>query len=71
MQSLKVLCRRVKEEMHLQENTLFELYHRVKVTENVVQYHLHYVTYAPVKLKLLHQTVKKDMHLQENTLFDL
>ena len=52
MQSLKVLCRRVKEGMHLQENTLFDLDNRVKVTENVVQYHLHYVTCVPVKFEV-------------------
>ena len=37
----------VKEKMHLQENTLFDLDLRVKVTGNVAQCPLHYVSYAP------------------------
>ena len=48
LQRLKVLCRRVKE-MYLQENILFDLELRVKITGNVAQYSLHHVTYAPVK----------------------
>ena len=39
----------VKEKMHLQENTLFDL--RVKVTHNVAHCPLHYVTYAPTKFE--------------------
>ena len=50
LQSLKVLCRRVKEEMHLQKNTLLDLDIRVKFTGNV--YSLHHVTYATVKLEV-------------------
>ena len=38
------------EEMHLQENTLFDL--EVKVTQNVAQYPLHYVTYAVFKFEV-------------------
>ena len=38
--------------MHLQENTLFDLDIRVKVTGNVFQYPLHYVTYAPEKFEV-------------------
>ena len=71
----------VKEKMHLQENTLFDL--GVKITQNVVaQYPRHHVTYATAKFDvatshgkgermLLHPTVKEKIHLQENTLFDL
>ena len=44
---------------------------RVKVTENVIQYPLHYVTYAPVKFEVNTSNDKEDMHLQEKTLFDL
>ena len=33
--------------MHLQESTLLDL--DIKVTRNVAQYPLHYVTYAPAK----------------------
>ena len=38
--------------MHIQENTLFDLDIRVKVTGNVAQYPLHYVTYVPVKFEV-------------------
>ena len=36
-------------EMHLQENTLFDLDPKVKVAQNVAQYSQHHVTYAPAK----------------------
>ena len=36
--------------MHLLENTFFDLDLRAKVTQNVAQYLLHHVTYAPTKL---------------------
>ena len=49
LQNLKLLCPKVKEEMHLQENTLYDLDIGVKVTHNVVQYLLHHVTYASAK----------------------
>ena len=39
----------VKEEMHLQENTLYDLDLVVKVTQNVVQCPPNHMTYAPVK----------------------
>ena len=38
--------------MHLQENTLFDLDLGVKVTQNVAQYPLHHVTYAPAKFEV-------------------
>ena len=37
-------------EMHLQENTLFDL-DLVKVTQNVAQYPLHHVTYSALKFE--------------------
>ena len=40
----------VKEKMHLQENTLFDL--GVKVTQNIAQYPVRYVTYAPAKFDI-------------------
>ena len=45
------ICPMVKEEMHLQENTLYDLDPdlEVKVTQNVVQYPPNYMTYAPAK----------------------
>ena len=49
----------------------YNLYLGVKVTQNVAQYLLHNVTYAPVSLKLICPMVKEEMHLQENTLYDL
>ena len=42
----------VKEKLHLQENTLFELDLGVKVTQNVAQCPLHHVTYAPTEFKV-------------------
>ena len=35
-----------------QENTLFDLNIRVKITGNVFQFPLHLVTYAPVKFEV-------------------
>ena len=54
LQSLKLLRPKV-EEMHLKENTVFDLGIKVvfdlgvKVTENIAQYLLHHVTYAAPK----------------------
>ena len=45
----------VKEEMHLQENTLSDLDPKVKgvkVRPNVAQYSRHHVTYAPAKFDI-------------------
>ena len=50
LQSLKLLCPTVKEEMHLQENTLYDL----------AQYSPHHVIYAPAKFE-----VAKSNHLGE------
>ena len=38
--------------MHLQENTVFDLDLGVKVTQDVAQYPLHYVTYVPAKCEV-------------------
>ena len=38
--------------MHLQENTLYDLDLVVKVTQNVVQYPLIHMTYAPAKFEV-------------------
>ena len=51
-QSLILLHPTVKEKMHLQENTLFDLDLWVKVARNVVQCHLHHVTYAPTEFEV-------------------
>ena len=37
--------------MHLQENTLYDLDLVVKVTQNVVQYPVNHMTYAPAKFE--------------------
>ena len=42
----------VKEKMHLQENTLFDLDLGVKVTQNVAQWPLHHVTYSATKFEV-------------------
>ena len=49
--SLKLLRPVVKEEMHLQENTLYGLDLVVKVTQNVVQYPPNHMTYVPAKFE--------------------
>ena len=46
MHSLKLLCPRIYEKMHLQENTSRTL------TQNVARYPLHHVTYAPTKFEV-------------------
>ena len=42
----------VKEEMHLQEITLFDLDLGFKVTQNVAQYPLHHVTWLRPKFEV-------------------
>ena len=53
-------------------NKTFELDYGFKVIQNVAQYPLHHVTYAPVNYEAatVNLTVRK-IHLQVNTLFDL
>ena len=51
-QSLILLHPTVKENMHLQENTLYDLDLWVKVTQNVAQCPLHHVTYAPTEFEV-------------------
>ena len=51
-QSLMMLLSMVKEKMHLQENTLFDLDLGFKVTQNVAQFPQHHVTYAPAKFDI-------------------
>ena len=52
LQGLKLPRPTVKEEMHLQEITLFNLDLGVKVTQNVAQYSLHHVTCSPAKFEV-------------------
>ena len=51
-QSLILLHRMVKEKMHIQENTLFDLDIGVKVTRNIAQCPLHHVTYASTEFEV-------------------
>ena len=48
--SLKLL--RLTEEMHLQENSFFDLDPKVKVAWSVTQYPLHHVTYSGTKFEI-------------------
>ena len=52
LQSLKLLRQKLKEEKHLQENSIFDLDLGVKVTQNVAQYPLHYVTFSATKFEV-------------------
>ena len=47
-----ILLHYMVKKMHLQENTLFDLDLRVKVTRNVAQCPLHHVTYAPTEFEV-------------------
>ena len=52
--------------MHLQVNTLFDLELDIKVTQNIFQYPLHHVAYAPTKFEvaMYNTEFKRQMHLQ-------
>ena len=52
LSSLELICPMVKEEMHLQENTLYDLDRVVKVTQKVVQYPPNHMTYTPAKFEV-------------------
>ena len=52
LQGLRLLLPAVKEEMHLQENTILTLTFVVKVTLNVAQYSLHHVAYSPARFEV-------------------
>ena len=52
LQSLKLLCLTVLEEIYLQENTLFDLALGAKVTRYDTQYPLHHVTYSATKFEV-------------------
>ena len=49
LQRLNLLRYTLKEQMHLQENTVFDLDIGIMVTEDVGQHPLHHVTYAFAK----------------------
>ena len=50
LQSLKLLCPTVKEEMHIQKNTLYEL--GVKDRYDVSQYPPHHINDTPAKFEV-------------------
>ena len=52
LQSLKLLRKNLEEEKHLQENSIFDLHPKVKVTRIVAQYPLHHVTYPATKFEV-------------------
>ena len=52
LQRLKLLRPTVKEQLHLQENAVFDLDFSIKVTHDVAKYPLHHVTYAHVKIEV-------------------
>ena len=52
LHGLRFLCPTSQEDMHLQENTLFDLDLGVKVTQKVAQYPLHHVFYLGTKFEV-------------------
>ena len=56
----------VKEEMHLQENTLYDLDLVVKVTQNVVQCPPNHMTYAPAKFEVATSNSLGEDNLQKS-----
>ena len=71
LQSLKLLPLTIKEEVHLNENTLFDLdlglrSHKMLPSTLYIMWPIQIQS-----LKLLCLTVKEEMHLQVNILFDL
>ena len=73
-QSLMSLHPMVKEKMHLQENTLFDLDPKVKgvkVNKMLPSTPNFMWPMYQQSLILLHPTIKEKMHLQVNSLFDL
>ena len=59
---LKLLRPTVYEEMHLQENTLFDCDPKVNVTQSDAQCPLHHETYVPAKVEVTPPTFLEDMH---------
>ena len=71
LQSLKLLCPTVKVDMHLQENTLYDLDLGVKVTYVVAQYSPHHMTYPPATFEVaMSNSLGKDAFTRK-TLFNL
>ena len=64
-QGLILLHPVVKEKMHLQDNTLFDLDLRVKVIQNVAQCPPHHVTNAFTKFEVTTSSMKYIMKTQD------
>ena len=64
-QSLTLLHPTVKEKMHLQENTLFDLDLQVKVIRNVAQCPPHHVTNAFTRFEVTMSSMKYIMKTQD------
>ena len=59
---LKLLRPTVYEEMHLQDNTLFDIDPNVNDTQSDAQCPLHHETYVPAKVEVTTPTGWEDMH---------
>ena len=57
--------------MHLQENTLFDLYLGGQRTHNVAQYPLHHVTYTPANFEVATSNSSGGDVFTKKSLFDL
>ena len=71
LQCLKLLRPTVKEEMYIQENTLYDLDLGVKVTCNFAQCSPNHVIYAPAKFKVAELNRLGEEAFIRKTLFDL
>ena len=57
--------------MHLNENTLFDLALRVKVTQDVAQYPLYHMTYSDTKFEVATSNSLGGDAFTSNILFDI
>ena len=69
LQGLKLLRSTVNEQMHLQENTVFDLDFGIKVTQDVAQHPLHHLTHAFAKFGVTTFNGKGDA-FTKSTVFD-
>ena len=70
-QSLILIHPTVKEKMHLQENTLFDLDIQVKVKRNVAQCPLHHVTYVPTEFQVTTSKALGEEAFTGNSILDI
>ena len=67
----EVATQKVKEKMHLQENSIFDLDLGVKDTRNVAQYPLYHVTYSATKFEVAVSNCLGGDTFTRKTIFDL